>query len=70
MTRRKGDIFGALAQSLYTRSSLDPQDTEAWKYYYNLRFKQTSTKNSGPGSLLMQVFQKKVYREKYEIPLG
>ena len=29
------------------------------KYYYNLKFKQTSVKNSGPGSLLMQVFQKK-----------
>ena len=34
------------------------------------RFKQTSTKNSGPGSLLMQVLQKKVFREKYEIPRG
>ena len=59
MTRRIGYIFGALAHSLCTRNSLDPQDTEAWKYYYNLRFKQTSTKNSGPGSLLMQVLQKK-----------
>ena len=29
------------------------------KYHYNLRFKLTSTKNSGPGSLLMQVLQKK-----------
>ena len=28
------------------------------------------TKNSGPGSILMQVLQKKVYKEKYEIPLG
>ena len=36
-------MFGALAHSLYTRDSLDPRDTEAWKYYYNLRFKQTST---------------------------
>ena len=36
--------FGALAHSLYTRNCLDPQDTEAWKYYYNLRFKQTSTR--------------------------
>ena len=43
---------------------MDPQDTEVWKYYYSLRFKQTSTKNSGPGSLLMQVDQKKVYSEK------
>ena len=33
--------------SLYTRNS---NDTEAWKYYYNLRYKQTLTKNSGPGS--------------------
>ena len=62
--------FGALAHSLYTRNSLGPQDTEAWKYYYNLRFKQTLTKHSGTGSLLKQVLQKKVYREKYEIPLG
>ena len=69
MTRRIGYIFGALAHSLYTKNSLDPQDTEAWNYYHNLRFKQTSTKNSGPGSLLMQVLQKKVYREKYEIQL-
>ena len=38
--------------------------------YIYIRFKQTSTKNSGPGSLLMKVLQKKVYREKYEIPLG
>ena len=38
--------------------------------YINLRFKQTSTKNSHPGSLLMQVLQNKVFREKYEIPLG
>ena len=59
MTRRIGYIFGAIAYSLYARNSLDPQDTEAWKYYYNLRFKQTSAKNSGPGSLLMQVVQKK-----------
>ena len=64
MTRRIGYIFGALAHSLYTRNSLDPKDTEAWKYYYNLRFKQTSTKNSSPGSILMQVLQKKMYREK------
>ena len=48
MTRRIGYFSGALAHSLYTRNSLDPQDTEAWKYYYNLKFKQTSTKNSGP----------------------
>ena len=26
---------------------------------YNLKFKQTSTKNSGPGSLLMQVLREK-----------
>ena len=70
MTRWTGYIFGALAHSLYTRNSLDPKYTEAWIYYYNLRFEQTSTKNSGPGSLLMQVLQKKVYREKYEIQLG
>ena len=31
MTRRLGYNFGALAHSLYTRNSLDPQDTEAWK---------------------------------------
>ena len=67
MTRRIGYIFGALAHSLYTRNSLDPNDSEALKYYYNVRFKQTSTKNSGPGSLLMQILQKKMYREKYEI---
>ena len=76
MTRRIGYIFGALAHSLYTRNSLDPKYTDAWKYYYHyyyyhyyyyyyyycyyyLRFKQTSTKNTGPGSLLMQVLQKK-----------
>ena len=41
--------------SLYTRNSLDPQDTEAWKYY-NLRFKQTSTKNSCPGSLYIYIY--------------
>ena len=70
MARRIVYTFGALAHSLYTRNSLDPQDTEAWKYYYNLGFKQTSTKNIGPGSLLMQVLQKRVYGEKYEIPLG
>ena len=69
MTRRIGNSFGVLAHSLDTRNSVDPQESEAWKHY-NLRFKQTSTKNSGPGSLLMQVLQKKVYREKYEIPLG
>ena len=28
-------FFGALAHSLYTRNSLDPQDIEAWKYYNN-----------------------------------
>ena len=39
-----------LAHSLYTRNSLDPQNTEAWKYYHDLRFKQTPTKNSSPGS--------------------
>ena len=33
-------IFNALAHSLYTRNTLDSQDTEDWKYYYNLRFKQ------------------------------
>ena len=70
MTRRIGYIFCALVHSLYTMNSLDPKDTEALNYCYYLRFKQTSTKNSGPGSLLMQVLQKKVYREKYEIPLG
>ena len=70
MSRRIGYIFGALAHSLYTRNSLHPQDTEALKYYYNLRFKRTSTKNSGPESLLVQVLQEKVYREKYEIPQG
>ena len=58
MNRRIGCIFGALAHILYTRNSLDPQDTEAWKYYYDLRFKQTSTNHSDPGSLLMQVLQK------------
>ena len=42
MTHRIGYIFGALAHSLYTRNSLDPQDTEAWKYHYSL------TQNSGP----------------------
>ena len=63
--------FSVLAHSLYTRNSLDPQDTETWKYYYNLRFKQISSKNSGPASFRMQVLQnKKVYMEKYEIPLG
>ena len=37
----------------------------------NLRFKQTSTKNSGSGSILMQVLHaSKMYRKKYEIPLG
>ena len=42
---------------------------EEINYVYNLRFKQTPTKNSGPGSLLMQVLQKKVCRGKYEIPM-
>ena len=28
MTRRIGDIFGALAHTSYTRNCLDPQDTE------------------------------------------
>ena len=36
----------------------------------DIRYKQSSTKNSGPGSLLMQELQKKRYREKYEIPLA
>ena len=70
MTRRVGYIFGALAHSLYTRNSLDPQSTEVWKYYYNLRLKQTSTNNSDPESSLMQGSQTKVYRKKYEVPLG
>ena len=70
MTCRIGYIFVALAHSLYTRTSLDSKDTETWKYYFNFRFEQTSTKNSGSGSLLMQVLPEKVYREKYEIPLG
>ena len=59
MTPRIGYTFGALAHSLYslahslyTGNSLNPQDIEAWKYYYNLRIKQTSTKNSGPGKLV------------------
>ena len=53
-------IFGALAHSLYTSYSLNPQETEAWKYYNNLRLKQqTSTKNSVPVSLPMQVLQTK-----------
>ena len=40
----------------YTRNSLDPQDTKAWNYYYDLKkFKQSITKNFGPGSLPMQV---------------
>ena len=69
MTHRISYIFGALEHSFHTMSSLEPQDTEAWKYNYNLRFKQTSTKNSGPGSFLMQVLQKILYRKKYEIPL-
>ena len=55
MTRRIEYIFGALAQSLNTMNSLDPKDTEAWKYCYNLRFNKSSTKNSSPGSLLLQV---------------
>ena len=33
MTHMIGYNFDALAHSLYTRSSLDPQDTEAGKYY-------------------------------------
>ena len=37
--RRIGYIFGGLAHSLYTRNSLDPKDTEALKYNYNLRLK-------------------------------
>ena len=59
MTRRIGHIFGALGHSLYTRNSLDPLDTEAWKHYHNFRFKHTSTKNFDPGSLLTQALQKK-----------
>ena len=39
MTRWIGYMFGTQAHSLYTRNSLDPQDTEAWKYYYNERIK-------------------------------
>ena len=31
MTSRIGYIVDALAHSLYTRNSLDPRDTEAWK---------------------------------------
>ena len=31
---------------IYTRNFLDPKDTEAWNYYYNLRYKQTPTKIS------------------------
>ena len=65
MTRRIGYIVGALAHSLYTRNSLDQQDTEAWKYYYNLRFKQTSTKNSGPGSLLITKTRLFKYAENF-----
>ena len=42
MTRRIVYIFGTLAQLLHTKKSLDPKDTEAWKCYYDLRFKQTS----------------------------
>ena len=44
MTRRIGYIFGALAHSLYTRNSLDPQDTEAWKYYYNFKIETNVNK--------------------------
>ena len=43
--RRIEYILGALTHSLYTRNSLDYKDTEAWKNYYNIRSKQTSTKN-------------------------
>ena len=50
-------FVGAFAHSLYIMILLDPQDTEAWKYY--LRFKQSSTQNSGPGSLLMELLHKK-----------
>ena len=59
MTRRIGYNFGALAHSLYTRNSLEPQDTEAWQYYYNLRLKQTSTKNSAQDQYWCKYFRKK-----------
>ena len=33
MNSRIGYIFGAFAHALYTRNILDPQDTDAWKYF-------------------------------------
>ena len=67
MTRRIRYIFGALTHIIYKELS---GSSGYCSLDYNKRFKQTSTKNSGPGPLLMQVIQEKVYREKYEIPLG
>ena len=40
---RSRDIY--IYPDIYIRSALDRQDTEAWKYYYNSWFKQT-TKNT------------------------
>ena len=47
-------IWCASAHVIYEELS-ESTDTEAWKYYHNLRFKQILTKNSGPGSLLMHI---------------
>ena len=59
MTRRIGYVSGAQAHSLYTRNSLDPKDTEAWKYHY---FEAVLT------STLHLCFEQKF--EKYQIILS
>ena len=52
MTRRIGNIFGALAHS-YKGTLWIYRLLKLGKYYFNLRFKQTSTKNFGPRSLMV-----------------
>ena len=55
MTRRIGYIFGVLAPLLYQGPLLIHRILKPGNIIIIKDLKHTSTKNSGPGSLLMQV---------------